>query len=172
MCWETLQYQANSWGWTGTAGHPGLPQNYYRDLCINIGTGEGEVRHFLSCLCCASLYLFLNAKGSPQFSLAVSFITVLWCKDFDTCFGDVTFWIRISKTGVFWRLYRVYRRKEATVKAVGGKEFGYEGKKVICGARNNTSKEVFKARKILMVLLGRGKAIFIRKIEMVSIKLS
>lgn len=34
-CWETLQYQANSWGWTGTAGHPGLPRNYYRDLGVN-----------------------------------------------------------------------------------------------------------------------------------------
>lgn len=33
------------------------------------------------------------------------------------------------------------------MKELGGKEFGYEGKKVICGAGKNKSKEVFKQRK-------------------------
>lgn len=74
-----------------------------------------------------------GAKGPLQFSLAGNFITVLWCKDFDTCFGDVTFWIMISKAGIFWSFYRVCRRKEAVVKALGGKEFGYEGKKLFVG---------------------------------------
>lgn len=43
-------------------------------------------------------------------------------------------------------------------------------KKVICGARNNKPKEVFKAKKFLVVWMGRSKTIFIRKIEMVSMK--
>lgn len=39
----------------------------------------------------------------------------------------------ISKAGIFWSFYRVCRRKEAVVKALGGKEFGYEGKKLFVG---------------------------------------
>lgn len=37
------------------------------------------------------------------------------------------------------------------MKELRRKEFGYEGKKVVYGARNNKSKEVFKARKNFMI---------------------
>lgn len=58
----------------------------------------------------------------------------------------MTFWIRIFKSG-FYGVYAQFYRRKPIVKELGGKEFGYEGKKVICGAGNNKSKEVFKQRK-------------------------
>lgn len=109
------------------------------------------MRNSLSCLHFSSLYLFLDAKRSLQFSPSGSSITAPWRKDFDTCSRDVTFWIKISKTGVFWRLYRVYRRREAIVKALGGMEFGYEGKMLLVELGMINPKRFSKVRKNLMV---------------------